>query len=49
MALKVSVGDFRIGDKEKAAVMDILNTGRISEGRKVWAFEQKWAEFIGTK
>lgn len=49
MALRVSVGDFRIGDKEKAAVMDILNTGRISEGRKVWAFEQKWAEFIGTK
>lgn len=49
MALKVSVGDFRIGDKEKAAVMDVLNSGRISGGRKAWAFEQKWAEFIGTK
>lgn len=49
MVLKISVGDFRIGDKEKAAVMDVLNSGRISEGRKVLAFEKTWAEFIGTK
>jgi CDP-6-deoxy-D-xylo-4-hexulose-3-dehydrase len=49
MAVRIQVGDFPIGDAEKKAVMDVLDSGRISEGKKVREFEQKFAEFIGTK
>jgi len=46
---KVSVGDFRIGDAEKKAVMEVLESERISEGPKTKEFELKWASFVGTK
>jgi len=49
MAIRVQVGDFKIGEKEKKAIMDVLDSGRISEGKKVREFEQKFAQFIGTK
>ena len=45
----IRVGDFRIGKKEKDAVMEVLNSGRITEGVKTALFEQKFAEFVGTK
>lgn len=46
---KIQVGDFRIGKKEKKAINEVLNSGRISEGPKVREFEQKWAKFVGVK
>lgn len=47
--IKVSVGDFRIGEEEKKAINDVLDSGKISEGAKVREFEKEFAEFIGTK
>lgn len=46
---KIQVGDFRIGLKGKAAINEVLESGRISEGPKVREFEQKWARFVGVK
>lgn len=46
---KIHVGDLKIGEEEKQAIMEVLESGRISEGKRVKAFEKKWAEFIGTK
>lgn len=49
MKIKIPVGDFRIGEEEKKAVMKVLDGGRISEGKSVREFERKFAEYIGTK
>lgn len=46
---RITVGDFRIGDVERAAVMEVLDSGRISEGPRVRQFELAWAEFVGTR
>lgn len=46
---KIHVGDFRIGKEEKQAVNEVLDSGRISEDKKVREFEKGFAEFIGTK
>ncbi|MFQ5861524.1 MAG: DegT/DnrJ/EryC1/StrS family aminotransferase [Candidatus Brocadiales bacterium] len=46
---RVTVGDFRLGEVERSAVMDVLDSGRISEGKYVHRFEQAWAEYVGTK
>lgn len=46
---KIQVGDFKIGKKEKAAINEVLERGRISEGTEVREFEKKWAQFIATK
>ena len=45
----ITVGDFRIGKKERIAINQVLDSGRISEGQKVREFEKSWAEYIGTK
>ena len=46
---RVYVGDFHIGTEEKQAVIEVLDSGRISEGKKVNEFEKIWAKYIGTK
>lgn len=46
---RISVGWIQIEDKEKQAINEVLNSGRISEGPKTYEFEKKWAKFIGTK
>ena len=46
---RVFVGDFRIGNEEKAVINEVLDSGRISEGKKVREFERKFADYIGTK
>ncbi len=46
---RVHVGDFRIGEDIRKAVNEVLDSGRISEGKKVKEFEKRWAEFIGTR
>jgi len=46
--IKVPVGDFKLGEIEKKAINEVLDSGRISEGFKVREFEEKWGKFIGT-
>lgn len=46
---KVSVGDFRIDDDEKRAILEVIEGGRISEWKKVKEFERLFAQYIGTK
>ena len=45
----VLVGDYIIGEEEKSAIMSILNSGRISEGKCVAEFEREFSRIIGTK
>ena len=47
--LRIRVGDFKLGPEEKKIINEVLDSGRLSEGAKVKAFEAKWANFIGTK
>ena len=46
---RIHVGDFRIGEDIRKAVNEVLDSDRISEGKKVREFERTWAKFIGTK
>jgi len=46
---RIFVGDFRIGEEEKRAVNEVLDSGRISEGAKVREFEKTFAKYIGTR
>src|SRR3989338_3820807 len=47
--LRIRVGDFKLGREEKEIINEVLDSGRLSEGAKVKAFEEKWANFIGSK
>lgn len=47
--LKIKVGDFKLGRKEKSIINQVLDVGWLSEGAKVREFEQEWAKFIGTR
>ena len=38
-----------IGEKEKKAVLDVLNSGMLAQGPKVKEFEEKFAEMCGAK
>jgi dTDP-4-amino-4,6-dideoxygalactose transaminase len=44
----VGVGDFKITDIERKAINDVLDSGKITEGKKTRQFERDWAEFVGT-
>jgi dTDP-4-amino-4,6-dideoxygalactose transaminase len=43
------VGEFTVSEEEKQAINEVLESGQISEGEKVKAFEKAFAEYIGTK
>jgi len=45
----IRVGDLRIGRREKTAIQKVLASGRISEGPVTRAFEERWADFVGTR
>jgi len=45
---RVKIGDMVIGEDEKKAVNEVLESGRLSEGLKVKEFEMRWSEYIGT-
>lgn len=45
----VQVGDFRLLEDEKAAIMAVLEKGRISEWQKVAEFERVFACYVGSK
>lgn len=47
--IRVRVGDFRLGKREKDAINEILDSGRLSEGPKVREFEREWAKYVGTR
>ncbi len=46
---RVQVGYFRIDKEERQAVIEVLDSGHISEGKKVRDFEVRFANYIGTK
>jgi CDP-6-deoxy-D-xylo-4-hexulose-3-dehydrase len=46
---RIQVGDFRIGEEEKTAIEEVLNSGKITENKKVHEFEREFANFVGTK
>ena len=45
----ISIASPDIGDEEKKAVLEVLSSGIIAEGPKVKEFEQRFAEYCGTK
>ena len=45
----IHVGEFILGDEEKSAILNVLNSGRITEGEKVREFEKLFAEYVGTR
>ena len=45
---RVKIGDMVIGEDEKKAVNEVLESGRLSEGLKDKEFEMRWSEYIGT-
>lgn len=47
--LRIRVGDFKLGPREKRIINEVLDKGLLSEGQKVNEFEKKWAKYIGTK
>jgi dTDP-4-amino-4,6-dideoxygalactose transaminase len=49
MKNKIKIGDFKITEEEKKAIMEICEIGRVTEYKKTNEFEKKWAEKIGTK
>ncbi|MCK4821896.1 DegT/DnrJ/EryC1/StrS family aminotransferase, partial [bacterium] len=46
---RIYVGDFRFDNDGKKAILDVIESGRISEWKKVREFERVFAEYIGTK
>lgn len=46
---RINVGHIEIGAKEREAVLRVLDSHRISEGDMTRTFEERWADFIGTK
>lgn len=46
--IKVRIGDIVIGEDERAAINEVLASGRLSEGAKVREFEALWSSYIGT-
>ena len=38
-----------IGEEEKRAVMEVMDSGQLAQGSRTEAFEQAFAEYIGTK
>lgn len=46
---RIPVGDFRVDEDEKKAILEVIDGGRISEWKKVKEFERLFAKYIGTK
>lgn len=47
--MRVSVGDFKLGEEEFDAISSVMRSGRISEGYQTRKFEEEFAQYIGTK
>jgi CDP-6-deoxy-D-xylo-4-hexulose-3-dehydrase len=46
---KISIGDFQLQQAERDAIQRVTDSGRISEWREVKAFEEEFADWVGTK
>lgn len=46
---RVPVGDFKVSEAIKKAVMDVLDSGRISEWKRTSEFEKAFSNYVGTK
>lgn len=47
--IKIAVGEFRLGPEERLSLLEVIDSGRISEGKRTFEFEKAWADYIGTK
>jgi len=47
--MKINIASPQIGQEEKDAVMEVMNSGMLAQGPKVAKFEENFASFIGTK
>ena len=47
--MRIRVGDFRLGAEERQAIQEVIDSGKISESSKTREFEEKFADYIGTK
>ena len=47
--IKVRIGDIKLDDADREALYDVIESGKLSEGKMVNKFEKAWADFIGTK
>lgn len=47
--MRVSVGDFKLGPGERAAIMEVLDSNRITEGVKVAKFESLFSQYLDVK
>ena len=45
----IRVGNYYTTPEDEQAVLKVLRSNQLSEGRKVREFEEKWADFCGTK
>ncbi len=45
----ISIANPMIGEEEKKAVMEVLESGMLVQGAKVEEFEKKFAEYVGTE
>lgn len=49
MGKKIYVGDMKIGTEERAAINAVLDSGRITEWKKVREFENLFSRYVGKK
>ena len=47
--MRVRVGDFKLSPEEKAAIVKVLDSDHITEGRKVADFERLFSQYLGVK
>ena len=45
----VRIGDYKTTVEDEQVVLEILRSNRLSEGKYVREFEERWADFCGTK
>jgi dTDP-4-amino-4,6-dideoxygalactose transaminase len=45
----IPIAEPMIGEEEKRAVLEVLSSGMLAQGAKVREFEEKFAEYIGTR
>ena len=45
----VHIGDYKTTQEDEQSVLEVLRSNRLSEGKKVREFEEKWADFCGVK
>ncbi|MCX5696480.1 MAG: DegT/DnrJ/EryC1/StrS family aminotransferase [Candidatus Omnitrophica bacterium] len=46
---RINVGELKLGAEEKKALGEVIDSGRLSEGRRTFDFEKAWAQYIGTR